>query len=379
MIACLAGPSGTVVSHLTAAACFGLGKPPAVPQVTVPPGASGRFKGAEIRRGRLGPGETCIRWKLPCTSPTRTVIDCAGLLDDDALCELVDSALCRKLMQPSRLIRASSRASAAARRPRSRSGSTGSNGPSTSGVPALRPGARPRRGCNGSCWSGVSRRRSGRSRSGTSQERWWPGPTSASGSGASCSNTTATSTTVPASGSPTTSDRTASRNSITRLSRSTGSISARPAPASATGSTNWLPTIRPVGSGLTSRLSATLAENRGQRRSPFSPNPSSRTGDASSRANRPRLSPTPRLEANDANRSDRRVRGEVPQRPSGRSAGRRRQPPPLTPSMIPPLVIASTSRALSTAASSRRPRSSTTSRAVLPSFIACLDTSAVTS
>ena len=118
MIACLAGPSGTVVSHLTAAACFGLGKPPAVPQVTVSPGASGRFRSAEVRRGRLGPGETCVRWKLPCTSPIRTVIDCAGLLDDEALCELVDAALCRKLMQPSRLIRASGRAVVASRRPR---------------------------------------------------------------------------------------------------------------------------------------------------------------------------------------------------------------------------------------------------------------------
>ena len=59
--------------------------------------------------------------------------------------------------------------------------------------------------------------------------------------------------------------------------------------------------------------------------------------------------------------------------------GRPQPPPPPTPSMIPPLVMASTSRALSTAASSRRPRSRTTSRAVLPSFMACLDTSAVAS
>jgi hypothetical protein len=115
MIACLAGPSGTVVSHLTAAACFGLAKPPAIPQVTVTLAASGRFRGADIRRASLGPGERCIRWKLPCTSPTRTVIDCAGLLDDEALCDMVDSALCKKLMQPSRLIKASGRALAAAR------------------------------------------------------------------------------------------------------------------------------------------------------------------------------------------------------------------------------------------------------------------------
>ena len=34
------------------------------------------------------------------------MIDCSELVDGEALCDLVDSALCRKLMQPSRLIRA---------------------------------------------------------------------------------------------------------------------------------------------------------------------------------------------------------------------------------------------------------------------------------
>jgi hypothetical protein len=46
------------------------------------------------------------------------VLDCADLLDDEALCEMVDAALCRKLMQPSRLLRASNRALAASPRPR---------------------------------------------------------------------------------------------------------------------------------------------------------------------------------------------------------------------------------------------------------------------
>lgn len=36
MIACLAGPPTTAASHLSAAALFGLGKPPGVPQVTIP-------------------------------------------------------------------------------------------------------------------------------------------------------------------------------------------------------------------------------------------------------------------------------------------------------------------------------------------------------
>jgi len=122
MIACLAGPAGTTASHLTAAALFGLGKVPSVPQVTISPTASGRFQGARAFRGRFAPGETCLRRQIPCTSPTRTVVDCAaaGLLDGETLWDLVDSALCKKLTQPSRLVRASGRAWEAARGPRRR-------------------------------------------------------------------------------------------------------------------------------------------------------------------------------------------------------------------------------------------------------------------
>jgi hypothetical protein len=122
MVACLAAPAGTVASHLSAVALHGLGRFPEVPQVTVPPTASGRFKGAKTSRAALGAGERCIRRGIPCTSPVRTVVDsaAAGLLDDEALCDLVDSALCKKLMQPSRLTGASGRAWAAARAHRRR-------------------------------------------------------------------------------------------------------------------------------------------------------------------------------------------------------------------------------------------------------------------
>ena len=117
MIACLAGPADTAASHLSAAALFGLAKPPAVPQVTIPSRARGRFKGVDIFRGPVGSGETCIRRRIRCTNPTRTIVDCAaaGMVDGEDLWDLVDSALCRKLMQPSRLIRVSGRAWAASR------------------------------------------------------------------------------------------------------------------------------------------------------------------------------------------------------------------------------------------------------------------------
>jgi len=112
MVACLAGPADTAASHLSAAALFGLAKPPDVPQVTIPTRGSGRFKAAEIFRGQVGPAETCVRRRIRSTNATRTVVDCAaaGLMHGEALWDLVDSALCKKLMQPSRLVRTSGRA-----------------------------------------------------------------------------------------------------------------------------------------------------------------------------------------------------------------------------------------------------------------------------
>jgi len=120
MIACLAGPPGTVASHLTAAALFGLAKPPATPQVTIRRGASGRFRGAQPFRGSFERGETCLRSKIPCTAPTRTILDCAtaGLLEGEELCDLIDSALCKKLVRASQLVQVSGQAWAKARGPR---------------------------------------------------------------------------------------------------------------------------------------------------------------------------------------------------------------------------------------------------------------------
>jgi hypothetical protein len=117
MIACLAGPPSTAASHLTAAALFGLARFPAVPQVTIALRASGRFPGVETFRAELGPGEKCLRSRIRCTSPARTIVDCAaaGLVDGEALWDMVDSALCRKLVGPSRLVRASDEAGAAVR------------------------------------------------------------------------------------------------------------------------------------------------------------------------------------------------------------------------------------------------------------------------
>ncbi|MGH8990811.1 MAG: type IV toxin-antitoxin system AbiEi family antitoxin domain-containing protein [Acidimicrobiia bacterium] len=99
MVAVLAGPDGTVLSHLTAAALVGLCDPPPLPHVTVPPKASGRFRNAMVHRpvAALDPADHGVVGSFPCTTPARTLVDCAALLGDDVFCEMVDAALCRGL------------------------------------------------------------------------------------------------------------------------------------------------------------------------------------------------------------------------------------------------------------------------------------------
>jgi hypothetical protein len=112
MVACLAGPDGTVASHLTAAALFGLWELPAdLPHVTVPRTASGRMKVATVHRSPLDPDDLGTVDGIPVTRPGRTIVDCAAVLAHDDLCKLVDDALCRSLCSADDLHRAMERAS----------------------------------------------------------------------------------------------------------------------------------------------------------------------------------------------------------------------------------------------------------------------------
>jgi len=95
MVAVLAGPPGTVASHLTVAALLDLAKPPEVPHVTVPPTASGRYRGAVVHWSPLQPVDVCVVANIPCTTPARMLVDCAAVLGHPALCELVDQTLFR--------------------------------------------------------------------------------------------------------------------------------------------------------------------------------------------------------------------------------------------------------------------------------------------
>lgn len=96
-VAVLAGPSGTVVSHASAAALHGLLPPPPMPHVTVPRWSSGRFAGARVHHATVTAADRCRMQRLPATGVARTVLDCAAVLDQEALDAMVDAALGRNL------------------------------------------------------------------------------------------------------------------------------------------------------------------------------------------------------------------------------------------------------------------------------------------
>lgn len=97
LVACLAGPPGTVASHLTAAALFGLCRAPDRPHVTVPKKASARNTAAHVHRSDLAPEDRTVIGVIPCTRPARIVVDAAAVMTYEALCELVDDVLTRPL------------------------------------------------------------------------------------------------------------------------------------------------------------------------------------------------------------------------------------------------------------------------------------------
>jgi hypothetical protein len=97
LAACLAGPAGTVVSHLTAAALHGLTSPPWRPHVTVPSAARPSAGPAIVHRSDLDPRDRLTVAGVPCTGVARTLLDCAALVSHRRLCELVDTAFCERL------------------------------------------------------------------------------------------------------------------------------------------------------------------------------------------------------------------------------------------------------------------------------------------
>src|SRR5581483_9475025 len=109
-VALLAGGEGTLASHLSAAALRGLVAPPAIPQVTVPRTASGRFGGAVVHHATIAPPDR-IRWEgVETTAMGRRLVDCAAVLHQKALNDLVDAAFGRRLCQYAEVLAAWERA-----------------------------------------------------------------------------------------------------------------------------------------------------------------------------------------------------------------------------------------------------------------------------
>jgi hypothetical protein len=89
--------AGGVVSHLSAAAALGLTAHPNRPHVTVPPSASAASRVAIVHRSVVPLVDRAHRGPLIVTSVSRTLLDCAAVLDGPTVEGLFDAAFCRKL------------------------------------------------------------------------------------------------------------------------------------------------------------------------------------------------------------------------------------------------------------------------------------------
>jgi hypothetical protein len=70
---------------------------PSIPQVTVPRGSSGRFGGAVVHYATVAAVDQSLVEGVEATSVPRTLVDCAVVLNQRALNDLVDAALGRHL------------------------------------------------------------------------------------------------------------------------------------------------------------------------------------------------------------------------------------------------------------------------------------------
>jgi hypothetical protein len=93
--ACAAVGPFAVVSHRSAAWCWGLYKEaPRTPTVSVGRGRDSRIPGVEIhRKADLDLTKSCIRGVFACTDPLRTIIDVAGVIHARALDDVIDRAM----------------------------------------------------------------------------------------------------------------------------------------------------------------------------------------------------------------------------------------------------------------------------------------------
>lgn len=128
LAAVLSTGSSAVASHLTALALVGVASAPLTPHVTVAPTGSARTRGVVLHRSSVVLVDRTTVGCIPSTTPARSLVDAATVLDRVQLAELVDGVICAGLAQPSAIL-------GAARRSQAR--------PGRKGVPLLREVLQP--------------------------------------------------------------------------------------------------------------------------------------------------------------------------------------------------------------------------------------------
>lgn len=85
--------SGSLVGGFCSAALFSLvEKTPWVPEIVAPTGAGRARRGIHVRTAVVDPRDRAIRHGIPCTSPGRTIIDCAHRAGADGTEEMIMAA-----------------------------------------------------------------------------------------------------------------------------------------------------------------------------------------------------------------------------------------------------------------------------------------------
>jgi hypothetical protein len=103
--AVLSAGGGALVSGLSALALLAVGRAPTVPMITCPPTASGRTDGVRVRRSPVSAQDRTRVGPIPCTTPSRALLEAAALVDDARSLEgLVDEVLDRRLATPAAVL-----------------------------------------------------------------------------------------------------------------------------------------------------------------------------------------------------------------------------------------------------------------------------------
>jgi hypothetical protein len=106
MAAVLACGPDAVLSHRSAGALYGLVRYDGAPEVTT--SATRRHPGIKVHRSRHV--ERTLHYGIPVTTPARTLVDLAGLIDAAALTRAVNEARLRHLLSDDALITAANNA-----------------------------------------------------------------------------------------------------------------------------------------------------------------------------------------------------------------------------------------------------------------------------